>query len=273
MKTFLFSVDLEDVRLWMPHGEHHEPRVAHNTYRYLDWLAKHKAHCTFFCVGQVAALYPGLIQEIYAQGHEIALHSHTHRPLESLGPEGFARDLELNLQAVHKAGVPKVVGYRAPIFSLTSETSWAYPILAKAGIVYSSSVLPAQNPLYGWAEFGTEPKCLDRVWELPMSVSSIGLLKIPPAGGTYLRLLPTSIAKRLFNNAGETVLGYLHPYDIDTKQERFNHPGLERAPWANRLMYVGRKNLFDKLDALLSTGTIIKRYDAFVRELDSSLST
>ena len=47
------------------------------------------------------------------------------------------------------AQVP-VPGFRAPIFSLTPRTAWALDDLAAAGFTYSSSVLPAANPLHGW---------------------------------------------------------------------------------------------------------------------------
>ena len=46
------------------------------------------------------------------------------------------------------AGTP-VVGFRAPTFSLVPESRWAVDVLADAGFTYSSSVLPARNPLFG----------------------------------------------------------------------------------------------------------------------------
>jgi polysaccharide deacetylase family protein (PEP-CTERM system associated) len=260
MKTYLFSIDLEDVRLWMPDGQKYAPRVPINTHKYLDWLRGHNATCTFFCVGQVAELYPSLIQEIVAEGHEVALHSHTHAPINQQTQEAFRADLHQNLEALYRAGSKDIVGYRAPIFSLTQETAWAYPLLAQAGITYSSSVLPAANPLYGWAGFGQAPRQTENVWELPMTVGRLGGMHLPFAGGTYLRLLPTFLAKGLFAKAQNPVLGYAHPYDLDTEQERFMHPGIGGSPLYNQLMYLGRAGFLDKLDALLATGAQIMPY-------------
>ncbi|MEA4924121.1 MAG: polysaccharide deacetylase family protein [Syntrophomonadaceae bacterium] len=41
-------------------------------------LQKHNVHATFFVVGNRAEKYPELLQQIAAQGHEIANHSYTH---------------------------------------------------------------------------------------------------------------------------------------------------------------------------------------------------
>jgi polysaccharide deacetylase family protein (PEP-CTERM system associated) len=263
-KIFLFAVDLEDVRLWMPDGHKHPPRVPENTARYLVWLRDHKAHITFFVVGQVAELYPDLIQEIIAEGHEIALHSHTHVPLDVLGPDAFQRDLYNNLEALAKVGATSIVGYRAPIFSLTAKTDWAYSALAEAGIRYSSSVLPAANVLYGWPGFGHAPRNIDGIWELPISTARLGIGRLPFAGGTYLRLLPTWLVKRHFARATGPVVGYGHPYDIDTAQARFMHPGIGGSPFLNALMYVGRSGFLTKMDALLGTQARLMPYATYM---------
>ncbi len=66
--------------------------------------------------------------------------------------------LEINIQHLNNAGVTEIKGFRAPIFSLTEKTKWAFDVLTDLGFSYSSSVLPAKSPLYGWPEFGSTPK-------------------------------------------------------------------------------------------------------------------
>jgi len=269
MQTYLFSIDLEDVQLALPPAKRSPSHVAQLTKTYLHWLAGHGVHCTFFCVGELALAHPELLQEIQGAGHELALHGHRHIPLPQLGQDAFVKDLYANLEALHKAGAVAVRGFRAPVFSLTAHTPWAHKRLAEAGIRYSSSVLPVANPLHGWPGFGHYPKKMDGgVWELPMSTGKVGFGQVPIAGGTYLRLLPIWLAKKLFINAGPLVLGYVHPYDIDTGQERILHPGLEQKPWLNPLMYMGRSTLLQKLDALLATGCRVVPYGTYVQELE-----
>jgi polysaccharide deacetylase family protein (PEP-CTERM system associated) len=269
MRTFLFSIDLEDVPL-LDGKPSRMPALIEN---YLQWLAGHRAKCTFFCVGEVARLYPSTIQAIQAEGHEIAMHSDRHQPLAHLGKEGFRQDLEANRDALAKAGVAEVYGYRAPVFSLTAETPWAHEVLASLGFAYSSSVLPEKNPLFGWPGFAKAPSSIatpsGSIWELPITTGQICMGRIPIAGGTYLRLLPTWLASKTFSEAGNLVLGYFHPYDIDAEQPRIMHPGLESKPWLNPLMYIGRKSLLDKLDALIKTTNRIIPYNQYLYELNN----
>src|SRR5438874_10538550 len=91
--TYLFSVDLEDVRLSIPDGERFRPRVEPMPLRYLDWLPRHAFHATFFVVGEMARRYPDLVREIAHRGHEIACHSNRHIPLDQQSPEEFRADL------------------------------------------------------------------------------------------------------------------------------------------------------------------------------------
>jgi len=54
-RTFLFSIDLEDIRTFVPGGERYAERVPTNVARYLEFLARHRVRCTFFTVGDVAS--------------------------------------------------------------------------------------------------------------------------------------------------------------------------------------------------------------------------
>lgn len=262
MNIFLFSIDLEDIRFRMKGGLKYRERVPALTHRYLEFLDKHNAKCTFFTVGDVAEKYPALVREIYRRGHEVACHSASHIPLDEMNQEQFKDDLKKNMEALIHAGVKEIFGYRAPVFSLTEKTKWAYEILESFGFRYSSSVLPAQNPLYGWKAFGSSPRKIGNICEIPMSVNSFLGKEIPFSGGVYFRVLPFFMIKKCFqenfrNNLA--VPGYFHPYDADTEQERFMHPGIKESGFYNYLMYFNRKNVFTRLEKIMKLCTI-QRY-------------
>lgn len=265
---FLFSVDLEDVRTMFDGGERYRPRVPEMTRRYLEFLRRHKAKCTFFIVGRTALENRSLIAEIISEGHEIACHTHLHRPLTELTPDSFREDLARNIQALSDCGGASIKGFRAPTFSLVKSTAWAYDILAAAGIEYSSSVLPARNPLFGWEQFGTVPRRMSSVIELPMTLVKSPVLTAPFAGGVYFRALPWAVVGACFrrhNTPGNSVLSYFHPYDIDTGQERFMHPGIKNNRLFNALMYHNRMAVFPRLERVLALGYQIDTYASFVR--------
>lgn len=265
---FLFSVDLEDVRSLIPDGSRYRDRVPDNVERYLGLLARHDVHATFFTVGDVARRYPELVARIAGAGHELACHTSDHTPLERLGADGLRRDLERNRGDLERAGASGVCGFRAPIFSLTERTAWAYDVLAAMGFTYSSSVLPHRSPLYGWDGFGGPcVRMSSGVWEIPVSASGFLGWEMPFAGGVYFRVLPLSVVRRLVGRrlaSGTPVVGYFHPYDVDVEQERFMHPELGGWRMLNALMYVNRGRVLRRLDALMRDGARVLRYDRYV---------
>jgi len=272
MKTYnghyLFSIDLEDVRDGMSDGDMYIDRVTENTDLYLQFLKKYDAQCTFFTVGKLAEAKPDLIKKIIDQGHEIACHSYAHKPLDELNETEFKTDLEKNIEALHKAGAKDVIGFRAPIFSLIPKTSWAYNVFEEVGIQYSSSILPANNPLYGWADFGTQRKMVGNIIELPQTLLPFSFFQVPFGGGVYFRMLPAPIIKMAFSHFRKkniAITGYFHPYDVDHHQERFMHPGINNSKVYNFLMYYGRKSVFSKLEKIFDMGFQICTYRDYLK--------
>jgi polysaccharide deacetylase family protein (PEP-CTERM system associated) len=266
-RAFLFSIDLEDVRSMIPDGHRYVERVPANTERILAFLERHGARCTFFTVGDVARRYPELLARIAAAGHEIACHGSDHVPLDRLGPQGFRDDLRRALDDLARAGAAEVWGFRAPVMSLTARTPWAHEVLAEFGFRYSSSIVPAGSALYAWPDF--PDRCVrtaSGVWEIPVSVLG-GRRGVPFLSGVYFRLLPFAVVQAGFRRtlrAGRPAAGYLHPYDVDTEQERFMHPELGDSHVLNRLMYWGRGHVCNRLERLFREAAHVMPYAEYV---------
>ncbi len=266
-KHFLFSVDLEDVRNRMPDGERYPERVPMMTERYLEFLERHRMKATFFVVGDVAKQYPGLIRSIVMQGHEVACHTNAHVPLTRQTPDEFRADLDENMESLYNAGVETLYGFRAPVFSLTEKTQWAFEVLIELGFVYSSSVLPAKNPLHGWEGFGREFRRVNqKIWELPITLYP-RYFSLPCAGGVYLRMLPFRMTRKAFDYYGRRglpVLSYFHPYDIDHEEKTFMFPDANGNRLFNQLMYINRKSVLKKLERIMEAGWQIIPYKEYV---------
>ena len=272
--SFLFSVDLEDIRMRIPDGFRRPPRVHHNTQRLMAFMNSQGVRCTFFVVGQLVEDEPELIAQIVADGHEIGCHTHTHTPLDQLGPDGFRRDLELNLRSLSRAGVSKVQGFRSPCASLTARTAWAYEILREFGFTYSSSVIPAPNPINGWPGFGQEIRQVDGIWEVPISLTEIPGFRIPHSSGVYLRALPYPLVAWAYSftlRRRGFVSSYIHPYDVDHEEDRVDIPELKGSKFFNWLFYFNRQNVFGRLERLLKRGGTIRTYQEFL-EITGHLS-
>ena len=262
--VLLLGIDLEDVREHIPNGMNYRDRLETNTQVILQALEYWGVSATFFTVGSVARRYPSLLRDIALAGHEIAAHGDTHTQLTKLDPNQMEADLARNLDALSVSEFGLVKGFRAPTFSLTQDTQWAYKVLADAGIEYSSSVLPGSNPLYGWPGFGCHARTMaSGVLEIPVAVHSHPLPPLPIAGGVYLRVLPfflTRWACRRGDRKGP-ITTYLHPYDIDTEQERFMHPDLNNNRFMNALMYWNLDKALTRLAQLVKDCTVYRYFD------------
>lgn len=77
-----------------------------------------KAHCTkatFFMVGRMAVVDPGMVREVAAAGHTVAVHTWSHRNLKSISPARAAGEIELGVSALQKAlGRPVAPFFRFP---------------------------------------------------------------------------------------------------------------------------------------------------------------
>lgn len=271
MAPLLFGFDLEDVLTMIPDGDRYERRVEINTLRVLDAVEELGMRCTCFTVGNVVARYPGLVRRIAERGHELACHTSEHRPLDRQDAASLREDLRRNRGVLEEEGATQVVGFRAPIASLTPETAWAYEVLAEEGFTYSSSVLAARHPLYGWPGFGLAPRRTESdVWEIPVSLTDLPILNLPYAGGVYLRVLPLALIRWLARreaDRGRAVVSHLHPYDVDTEQERFMHPELGDSALYNALMYLNRRRALERVRRLVRDGFEILPFRRYVGEV------
>lgn len=261
------SIDLEDwyhPYLVQPHlqGNPMTPRVVEATEPLLALLKQHGVRATFFCVGEVVAQHPGLVRRIHHLGHEIAFHGMDHRPLWDLNPDEFEAELvEFDLLAHRVLGQDvSIRGYRAPTFSLDHRTSWALPILARRGYRYDSSVFPRRGPLYGVPRAPVapyriadddpavvEPKSV--LTEIPPAVCELLGVRLPVAGGVYLRLLPLGLVVNLLKriNTERPFVIYVHPWETDPGTPRVLMPTLARFA-----TYGGIRHTLAKLERLLS---------------------
>jgi polysaccharide deacetylase family protein (PEP-CTERM system associated) len=228
-------------------------RVERNTERLFELFANHRVRGTFFFLGWVAERFPGLVRRAQELGHEIGCHSYWHRPVYTLSPAEFREDTLRAKSIIGDVAGTRILGYRAPSFSLTGRTEWAGEILAEAGFAYDSSVHPIAHDLYENREAPRYPYALGQtgVLEIPISTVSIGKRNLPFSGGGYFRILPYRYTRWAIRNVSRVdkrpVVFYLHPWEIDPEQ-----PRLPAGPRSRFRQYTGLAGMATKLDELLS---------------------
>lgn len=246
-KSITFTLDLEDHRP----NESYPKRYPEITEKILEFLDEHKVKATVFTVGTLAEKDPDIVRKIHDAGHEIAHHSYHHITLDKQNPDDFSEDTKKNKNILEDITGAPVIGYRAPVFSLTRKTLWAVDILKNMGFEYSSSILPAANPLHGMASVPSEPfQWSNGLLEIPAPVGKLGPVLMPYLGGFYFRYLPFGIIKYQINNANDnsSLWTYCHPYDFDHKEKNWRIRGASTP--VSLLLWFNRKNTFKKLEEL-----------------------
>lgn len=224
----------------------------------LSILNDHDVTATFFIVGEVAESYPDLVSRIAEAGHELGTHGQTHTSLFDLDRKSFATELDQSVAAIERAADISVKSFRAPNFSLTAKTAWAFEVLTDKEFIYDSSVFPVKTPMYGVGNAPVGPYSVNN--SQPFTPSSENTLveaplavhprfKLPAAGGFYARFLPTRIAEWGINALNARQLPavlYFHPWEFNPAV-RSNEPPAH-ARW---ISYYGLEETRETLNRLL----------------------
>jgi peptidoglycan-N-acetylglucosamine deacetylase len=127
----------------------HLSTMSHQAYgprvgvpRILELLARVELRVTFFFPGMTALRWPATLERVLGAGHEVALHSHRHRPLVELSEAEQEEDFHTGLEALRGLGAePR--GYRAPQWQ---QTAFTLGLVERAGLVYDSSLMDDDRP-------------------------------------------------------------------------------------------------------------------------------
>ncbi len=231
-------------------------RMSRATGWILDQLAARDIRATFFIVGQIAEHDPTLVRAIAEAGHEVASHGWDHRRILAMDPPGFREDLLRSKDALEQAAGSKVIGYRAPTFSLVRRTAWALDILADLNFLYDSSIYPVRHDRYGIPEAPRGPFMAQgarhEILEIPPATVRVGGVNIPVGGGGYFRLLPWPLMRTALSlsrrdpSTGATML-YFHPWEFDPGQ-----PRLPLGRVSGFRTYVGIRHSRGRLERLMA---------------------
>jgi len=247
VSAFEQHIDRRDWHRWLC-------RVVPNTQRLLELLRRHQLRATFFVLGWVAKHYPQLIRDIHAEGHEIGSHGFWHRLIYRQSPDEFRSDLRQSREVLQQIIGEPVIAYRAPSFSITAQSSWAWQILAEEGFCFDSSVFPIYHDRYGIPNADPAVHQVHTpsgsIWEFPLPVVRFLRWNVPVGGGGYFRLYPLPLTRlllsRLNHRFGRPFVCYVHPWEIDPQQPRLRC-GSRLSRWRH---YVNLCRTEAKLDAL-----------------------
>ncbi len=215
-------------------------------------IEKANVSATFFVLGWMAEKYPEVIREISDRGFEIGSHTQMHQLVYEQDRREFYNDVEKSIKTLEDCIGKKVTSFRAPGFSITENTKWAFEDLFELGITKDCSIFPAGRAHGGLPSYNLPiPSIIEyngiKLKEFPINTHTILGKPFIFSGGGYFRLLPYKIIKK-WTIQSNYVMTYFHPRDFDSKQPIV--PGLSIL--RRFKSYVGIKNCKSKLELWLS---------------------
>jgi polysaccharide deacetylase family protein (PEP-CTERM system associated) len=219
-------------------GEGGRSNFERNVHRLIELCHRLKIRSTCFVLGEMGEKFPAVIRALHEAGHEIASHGQAHRLVHTMTPAEFREDLTRSCQVLEQITREKILGFRAPSWSVRRENlGWYYETLQSQGLRYSSSIYPARTFLYGIEDFPAQPGYpvingrRMEIFEIPVPVTRLLHRKVGYSGGFYLRFFPAWFIKNRLNRAlaaGALPFVYLHPREIDPDQPRLRLSLLNR---------------------------------------------
>ena len=169
-----------------------ESRLERNVDDVCDLFDTFHIKATFFTLGWIAEVNPGVIQRIASKGHEIASAGYGIRTLGEMTRDQFRDDILRAQKALESAGANKIIGFRCSHKWLTEQNLWALEVLAEEGYVYDASY---RTPLWSFGNHTPYRFVHKRqvngkeIWEVPVSTYSIAGFSVPISGGNYLQAI------------------------------------------------------------------------------------
>ena len=118
-----------------------------NTPRLLTMLRERNIKATFYVIGQSVDLYPQILRNTVAEGHEIGNHSHTHRLLSKLSDAEIRKELSSCRDAVARAAGVQPRTMRPPYGGLLQrQREWVHAEYNYPTILWSVDPLDWKRP-------------------------------------------------------------------------------------------------------------------------------
>jgi len=226
-KPSVFTIDVEEGISLVMRDLFKKPieqtdRCVRTTQEILELLAEKDVKATFFTLGIIGQKFPDLVKDIVNQGHELAVHGHNHLKFFQMTPKQALEELTTAKDILEQISGTEIKGHRAPAFSISKQTPWAFEVLIEAGFQYDSSIMPVHSKYYGWEDFPQDITNIKtpsgQIAEFPISVIKVLDKNLPFSGGGYFRLLPLPFTKRALKKISKEkpAVIYVHPYEFDT---------------------------------------------------------
>lgn len=230
-KYAVFTMDVEtfaDTECIRSSGIQVDVDLMDGMEEYLKILDRHNIKSTLFTVGDLAPRIADRLRQYISQGHQLALHGHSHIAPLIISSEEFRAQTEQTKAQLQQLFDGTIQGFRAPCFSMDRER---LDILSQLGFTYDSSLLDFQPARHtaklDLADFQQlQPNIFrrDGFYEFGLSKEKVFGIPFPISGGGYVRLSDWGFVRALirhFIRKNNYYVFYLHPFELTKKKVPF----------------------------------------------------
>lgn len=260
-KEFYLTIDLEEWyhlfyfrKYTQLRGKDH---FVFKTLNILAYLNQMDIKATFFVLAELAKKYPEIIKAISRNGHEIACHGYNHELITEKNIQIFEHELVRAKTILEGITNQKVLGYRAPCFSLTDNT---LSKLSDLGFKYDSSFIKfSDNNMSRELQMENYKRLNSVEWihkkssfkEFQIPTVKLHKFQVPISGGGYIRIIPFPIFRYIFKRELKKryrYLFFLHPFELDPST--FHLP-INASRLETLRFHFGRKSSLKKISKLI----------------------
>ncbi len=277
-KGHLLSIDLES---WIFSRRIDQKKLSHKELKKLDdnytpnvlkyllkVLKKNEQKVTFFIVGKLEEIYPGTIEKILDEGHEVGWHTHTHANI--INEDILRKELEGSASIISKY---RMKGFQAPTITFIRN---GYKLLKKYGFEYSSSVYGNSNVLHrfdGIYEIPVttsfkkyKPKKSEIFFPANMTISNLKKFGIPTGSSYFWGIFGRRFYQQQLKRAkskNEIVNMFIHEWQIKKPESEEYNKDVSLL-W-NPFFYPYKRNLTGMFEFMLSNFKF-RRFKDFIQD-------
>ncbi len=223
---------------------------------YLSLLEKHGIRATLFFILETALKIKDKVFDYIARGHKIAVHGLEHVAPIDMSNEKFAESVKKCKEELEKTFGQKVIGYRAPFFSLNDDKR---AILKDLGFLYDSSKSECDKARHSGTLSTKEYKRVltgvyekDGFYEFPLVCRKMFGTSLPICGGGYARFMPWSVLKSSIKKhlkKSDYYTFYLHPFELSKRQtQKFKNLNFVDKQY----LVFGRKTFAKRIEKIIA---------------------
>ncbi len=259
-KIAFFTIDAESFKhTECVHKMHakENPDMLDGLDEYLSLLEKHGIRATLFFMLETALKIKDKVEGYIKRGHKIAVHGLKHKPCVDMPYQEFFDGVKQCKEELENTFGQKIIGFRAPFFSLKDEHLNA---LKELGFLYDASKSGCIVADHSGSVDVTDYERLydgvyrkDGFYEFALVCKKFFGVEIPISGGGYVRCLPWFTIKNLIKRnikKSDYYVFYLHPFELSKEKV----PKYKRMKFSKRnYLVVGRKSYAKKIESIIKT--------------------